>query len=92
MQTDRGRTPPLVACTKQEKGRANMAKIIYNGVEEITPETAMNWFAWYELVKAMERERDVLDESIKAVDRNVPDWEKRVLLKFLELAERDLLV
>ena len=69
-----------------------MAKIIYNGVEEITPETAMKWFAWHELVEAMEKERDVLDASIKAVDENVPDWEIRVLLKFLELAERDLLV
>ena len=69
-----------------------MEKIIYNGVEEITPETAMDWFAWHELVRAMERDGDALDAAIKAVESNIPDWEKRVLLKFLELTDRELLV
>ena len=33
-----------------------------------------------------------LGMAIKAVESNIPDWEKRVLLKFLELTDRELLV
>ena len=78
---------------KDERAVHDMAKIIYNGVEEITPETAFNWFAWYELVQAMERtDIETLDSAIKTVARNVPDWERQVFKKFLELSEKDLLV
>lgn len=70
-----------------------MAKIIYDGVDEITPETAMKWFAWYELIAAMERVDDKsLTSAITAVERNVPDWEKRVLKKYLEISSEDLFV
>jgi len=69
-----------------------MVKIIYDGVEEITPETAMRWFPWYVLVQAMELNQEALNMAINAVESNVPDWEMQVLKKFLEVSSRNLYV
>ena len=69
-----------------------MAKIIFDGVEEITPETAMKWFPWYVLVQSMELNQEALDTAINAVERNIPDWEMQVLKKFLEVSSRNLYV
>ena len=68
-----------------------MARIIFDG-ETITPEIAMKWLCWHELISAMEKDRRALDMAIKQTPHNVPDWEMRVLKKFLELIEHDLVV
>ena len=68
-----------------------MARIIFNG-ETITPELAMRWFCWNELIPVMEKDRLALDTAIKQTPHNVPDWEMQVLKKFLELIEHDLVV
>lgn len=70
-----------------------MARIfVENGATEITPETAMNWYCWHEIVEAMENQQKALDKAIKEVEDNCADWELRVLKKFLELAENDLMI
>ena len=68
-----------------------MANIIFDG-EIITPETAMKWFCWHELVSAMARHGRLLDKAIYATEQNIPDWEMHVLKKFLELSENDLII
>ena len=67
-----------------------MAHILCQG-SEITPETAMRWFCWYEIVNVMEKDINALDAAVDAVDRNAPDWEMRVLKKFLEFTEEDMI-
>lgn len=71
-----------------------MARIFYGGdmLNAITPETAMNWFCWHEIVAAMEKDMNSLNAAIKEVPHNVPDWEMRVLKKFIELSDTDLIV
>lgn len=70
-----------------------MARIlIENGATEITPETAMKWFCWHEIVEQMERQQKTLDKVVEETERNCADWEMRVLKKFLELAENDLMI
>ena len=66
------------------------ARIIYDG-QEITPSTAMKWFCWHELVSAMSRKNGkALSKAIYAVESNVPDWEMRVLKKYLDITKCDL--
>ena len=74
----------------KRKDGLNMAHILCQG-SEITPETAMKWFCWHEIINVMEKDLNSLDAAIKAVERNVPDWEMRVLQKFLELTDRDFI-
>ena len=74
-----------------------MAKILFRGYSgdphEITPETAMMWFCWHELVQPMEKQDlKSLDRAVKETERNCPDWEMRVLKRFLELTEADLVI
>lgn len=74
-----------------------MAKIFFKGFSgdphEISPETAMLWLSWHEIVKPMEKhDQSSLDRAVKEVERNCPDWEMRVLKKFLELTENDLVI
>lgn len=70
-----------------------MARIlIENGQTVISPEEAMKWYCWHELVRAMEKHGRLLDKAVYTVERNVPDWEMRVLKKFLELSENDLII
>ena len=68
-------------------------RVIYAG-EEITPETAMKWFCWHEIVAAMEKQKGTISAVTSYMNaiRNVPDWEYRFLLKFLEYAETDLVI
>ena len=59
----------------------------------ISPETAMKWYCWYEIVEPMrEQDKETLDAVIRTVDRNIPDWEMQVLKKYLELSNHDLIV
>ena len=70
-----------------------MASIIFEREgATITPETAMKWFCWHELVSAMSKHGRTLNKAIYSVEQNVPDWEMRVLKKFLELSENDLVI
>lgn len=70
-------------------------KVFYDG-EEITPETAMKWFGWREIVAGMEKQQKTLDEVAKAMHsgqlQNVSDWEYRFLIFFLEVAKEDLVI
>ena len=72
-----------------------MKRVIYDG-ECITPETAMKWFAWHEIVAAMEKQQGALDEAVNYVNitthGNASDWEYRVLKVFLEFAKEDLVI
>ena len=71
-----------------------MARILLeNGATEITPETAMKWFCWHEIVEPMEKQdKKTLDVAVRETERNCADWEMRVLKKYLELAENDLMI
>jgi len=74
-----------------------MAKIYFKGFSgdphEISPETAMLWLSWHEIVEPMEKhDQRNLDRAVKEVERNCPDWEMRVLKRFLELTEADLVI
>ena len=71
-----------------------MARIYYGGdmLNAITPETAMKWFCWREIVNAMEKDRTALDAAIKEVPHNIPDWEMQVLKKFVGITKYDLIV
>ena len=72
-----------------------VSRIIYDG-EEITPETAMKWFCWHEIVSAMEKQKDAIKNTADYMNaphnRNVPDWEYRFLKTFLEFAKEDLVI
>ena len=68
-----------------------MARIIYMG-EQITPETAMKWFCWHELIAVMEKDRKTLNAAIDSTPDNVPDWEMEVFKKFLETTKNDLII
>ena len=71
-----------------------MAGIIFKreGIT-ITPEDAMKWFCWHELVSVMSKQHyKILQKAIYTVEQNIPDWEMRVLKKYLELSEDDLIV
>ena len=64
-----------------------------NGKTVLTSEQAMKWYAWYQIVEAMEKQdQDSLDRSVEETERNCPDWEMRVLKRFLELTEADLVI
>ena len=71
-----------------------MARIlIENGQTVISPEEAMKWFCWHEIVEPMEKQdRATLDKAVREVERDCPDWEMRVLKKFLELTKSDLII
>ena len=61
--------------------------------EVISPEQAMRWFCWHEIVAGMEKQKDTLHEVAGAMSgKNIPDWEKQFLLMFLEVAENDLVI
>ena len=70
-------------------------RVIYDG-EEITPETAMKWFCWHELVSAMEKQSTTLQEAANYMNlpgvRDLSDWEYRFLRFFLDIAKQDLVI
>ena len=67
-------------------------KIWYNG-EEITPAPAMKWFAWHEIVAAMEKQPAALREAAEYMKLiHVSDWEYRFLREFLLNAKEDLVI
>ena len=75
-----------------------MARImIENGVTEITAESAMNRFCWYDLFDAMNVQDSsalgrAIDKAVIESDPDRADWEMQILKKYLEFAERDLMV
>ena len=75
-----------------------MKRIFYGGdmANEISPETAMKWFCWHEVVEAMEKDSKTLSEVSRIMNSreniNIPNWEEKFLLTFLERTETDLIV
>ena len=71
--------------------RVDYRKRIYFDGEEITPETAMKWFCWHEIVAAMEKQPKAIHtvaDQMQSV--NASDWEYRFLIRFLETATQDI--
>lgn len=89
-QTDRG----AGARCRRKEGKI-VKRIIYDG-EEITPEIAMKWFCWHELVTAMEKHQSTIKKVTKIMNapeyRNTPEWEHTFLNVFLNNATEDLIV
>ena len=75
-----------------------MKRIFYGGdmANEISPETAMKWFCWHEVVEAREKYSKTLSEVSRIMNSreniNIPNWEEKFLLTFLERTETDLIV
>ena len=67
--------------------------LIEDGRMSITPEQAMQWFCWAEIVAAMEKQGEVLETVAGAMSRESgPDWEASFLRRFLDCAEHDLII
>ena len=71
-----------------------MARIlIENGQTVISPEQAMKWYCWHEIVEPMEKlNSKAVKMAIDAVVRDCPDWEINVLKKYLEITDADLFI
>ena len=73
----------------------HLKRVFFEG-EQITPETAMKWFCWHEIVAAMEKHPDTLEQTTIHMNlphyRNLPDWEYQFLRFFLEIASKDLVL
>lgn len=73
----------------------HLKRVLFEG-EQITPETAMKWFCWHEIVAAMEKHPDTLMQTEIHMNlpyyRNLPDWEYKFLRFFLEIASEDLVI
>ena len=75
-----------------------MKRIFYGGdtANEITPETAMKWFCWHEIVSAMHKDEKTLADVARIMNEreniNIPNWEEKFLKTFLERTDKDLIV
>ena len=72
-----------------------MKRIIYDG-EEISPDIAMKWFCWHEIVEAMEKHPSTINKVTEIMNkpeyRNTPAWEHTFLNVFLMNAMEDLII
>ena len=67
-------------------------RILVDG-EEITAETAMQWFAWREIVAAMEKQPEALKETVEYMKNiTAADWEYKFLRTFREFAKEELVI
>ena len=78
-----------------EKEGKHMKRIIYDG-QEISPEIAMKWFSWHELVEAMEKHQETIKKVTEIMNKPeyiyTPAWEHTFLNVFLYNATEDLIV
>lgn len=72
-----------------------MKRIIYDG-QEISPEIAMKWFCWHEIVAAMEKHPATIKKVTGIMNspqyRNTPAWEHTFLNVFLYNSDCDLVI
>lgn len=71
-----------------------MKKIIIRSEgTEISIDDAMMFYAWHEIVKAMEKDKDTVKGVVVIMqNKNVPNWEEMFLTEFMKRTDRDLII